>query len=126
MRRPYRSLRGGAAARFARVRSALLLALLGVACLTALSGTFAAAAGASPTTAYVVNEASDSVTPIELATDAPGEEIKVGKAPFGIAITPDGKIAYVANAFSNSVTPIELATNKAGAAITVEIGRAHV
>ena len=70
-----------AAARFARVRSALLLALLGVACLTALAGTFAAAAGASPGTAYVTNYGSNSVTPIDLASNTAGPEITVVSTP---------------------------------------------
>jgi YVTN family beta-propeller protein len=43
----------------------------------------------------------------------------VGSAPFGIAITPDGKTAYVSNGSSGTVTPIEVATNTAGTAITV-------
>ena len=67
---------------------------------------------------YVTNEVSGTVTPIELATNEPGDEIKVGTYP-GVAITPDGKTAYVANYGSDSVTPIEVATNKAGPEIKV-------
>jgi YVTN family beta-propeller protein len=38
--------------------------------------------------AYVTNASSDTVTPIDLATNAPGAPIPVGDAPAGIAITP--------------------------------------
>ena len=68
-------------------------------------------------TAYVTNSQSESVTPIELATNKAGTEIKVGERPFGIAITPDGRTTYVADFENDSVTPIELATNKAGTEI---------
>jgi YVTN family beta-propeller protein len=101
-----------------RARLALLTLLLGASSLTALAGG-AAMAAAAPGTAYVTNEGSGSVTPIEVATNEPGAEIQVGSGPEGIAITPDGKTAYVANVKSFSVTPIELATNKAGNAIKV-------
>ena len=40
------------------------------------------------TSAYVTNQGSDSVTPIEVQTNTPGKEIKVGTAPTGVAITP--------------------------------------
>src|SRR5207244_6575837 len=43
-----------------------------------------------------------------------------GKAPQGIAITPDGKTAYVANEVSSTVTPIAVATNTPGPAISVD------
>ncbi len=69
--------------------------------------------------AYVANAGSDTVTPIELATNEPGAEIKVGEAPEGIAITPDGKTAYVVNYGSDTVTPIDVATSEPGAEIKV-------
>ncbi len=62
---------------------------------------------------------SDSVTPISTATNKAGKAIKVGIAPYYIAITPNGKTAYVANSNSGTVTPISTATNKAGKAIKV-------
>ena len=57
------------------------------------------------------------MTPIDLTTDTPGTEIKVGEDRFAIAITPDGKTAYVGNESSHSVTPIDVATNTPGAEI---------
>lgn len=57
----------------------------------------ATAATARPVTAYVVNYADDTVTPIDLATGTPGATIPVGSGPTAIAITPDASKAYVAN-----------------------------
>jgi YVTN family beta-propeller protein len=62
------------------------------------------------------------VTPINLATNKPGAEIKVGSVPQRVAITPDGKTAYVTNDLFNSVTPINLATNTPGTEIKVGAG----
>ena len=49
-----------------------------------------------------------------------GPPIAVGRVPFGIAITPDGKTAYVANIYSNDVSVIDTETNQVvGPAIAV-------
>src|ERR1700676_3893715 len=64
------------------------------------------AASFSGPTAYVVNNGSNSVTPIATATNTAGTPITVGSAPDAIAITPNGATAYVVNNGSNSVTPI--------------------
>ena len=72
-----------------------------------------------PVTAYVVNSQSNTVTPIQTATDTAGPAIKVGVSPYAIAITPDGKTAYVGNQDSGTVTPIRTATDTAGPAIAV-------
>ena len=91
-------------------------AVLVVGCVLGVAGS------AWATTAYVTNGDSNSVTPIELASNTPGAEIKVGREPRGVAITPDGKTAYVTNLGSNSVTPIEVASNTPGAEIKVGSG----
>lgn len=96
-------------------RSASCAALLGVIATLAT----ATPAMARPVTAYVVNYASNSVTPIDPSTGTPGAPIPVGDGPTAIAITPDAAKAYVANGSANSVTPIDLATNTAGPAIPV-------
>ena len=92
------------------------------------SGTDAAPLVASPAlsarsahsvTAYVVNSDSDTVTPIQTATNTAGTPVTVGPGPVAIAITPDGKTAYVLNSHSGTVTPIQTATNTAGTPITV-------
>ena len=64
-------------------------------------------------TAYVVNEFSDSVTPVNTATNTALAPIPVGYAPLAIALTPDGRTAYVANEGAGTVTPIHTATNTA-------------
>jgi YVTN family beta-propeller protein len=69
--------------------------------------------------AYVANFGGNSVTPVNLATDATGTPVKVGKNPYAIAITPNGKTAYVANFGGSSVTPINLATGRPGTPIKV-------
>ena len=83
----------------------------------------AASAGPGiPVTVYVANGGSDTVTPIQTATNTAGPPIPAGSQPFAIAITPDGKTAYVVNSLSGTVTPIDTATNTAGAPITVGNG----
>lgn len=78
--------------------------------------------GGSPVTDYVANQFSGTVSPIAVATDYPGEAIRVGSQPGGVAVTPDGKTVYVTNYGSNTVTPIVVATNSRGAAIPVGRG----
>ena len=39
-------------------------------------------------TAYVANDGSNTVTPIRTATNTAGMPIRVGRSPYGIAITP--------------------------------------
>ena len=43
-----------------------------------------------------------TVTPIDTATNTPGEPIDVGNEPFAIAVTPDGKTVYAANTWENT------------------------
>jgi YVTN family beta-propeller protein len=75
---------------------------------------------------YVADRGSGTVTPIRTATNTAGRPITVGKDPWAIAITPNGKTAYVANndveSLPGTVTPIRTAVNKAGAPITVGNG----
>ena len=80
---------------------------------------FAVAITPDGKTAYVTNRDSNSVTPIDTATNTAGTAIAVGSEPLGVAITPDGKTAYVTNTNSGSVMPIDTATNTASTAITV-------
>jgi YVTN family beta-propeller protein len=80
--------------------------------------TTAAARDPGPT-AFVVNNASDSVTPVSMARRRAGPAIRVGADPSAIAITPNGATAYVVNSGSGTVTPINTATRRAGPAIRV-------
>jgi YVTN family beta-propeller protein len=106
--------------------SAAVVALIAVA-IPGITGVLSDTSAAHPArvprhararTAYVVG-GRDTVTPIATATNTPGKPIKVGKGPWAIAITPDGKTAYVLNANSDTVTPIATATNTPGPPIPV-------
>ena len=77
------------------------------------------ASGDRDPTAFVVNYASGSVTPVNMATRKAGAAIPVGDDPAAIAITPNGRTAYVVNSGSGTVTPITTATRTAGKAIRV-------
>jgi YVTN family beta-propeller protein len=77
------------------------------------------ASGDRDRTAFVVNYASGSVTPVNMATRKAGAAIPVGDDPAAIAITPNGRTAYVVNSGSGTVTPITTATRTAGKAIGV-------
>jgi YVTN family beta-propeller protein len=62
--------------------------------------------------AYVVNSGDGTVSAIDTATNTVvGIPIPVGREPFGVDVTPDGKHAYVANRGSNNVSVIDMATN---------------
>jgi YVTN family beta-propeller protein len=70
-------------------------------------------------TAFVVNSASNSVTPVDLVTRRAGKAIRVGADPIAVAVTPSGAVAYVVNSGSGTVTPIATASRKAGKPIRV-------
>jgi len=71
-------------------------------------------------TAYVADAGTDSVTPIDTATNTPGASFSAaGSTPEAIAFTPDGKTAYVANLGSDTVTAFDTATNALAATIPV-------
>ena len=79
--------------------------------------------GPAPTL-YVANGESDTVTPVNTATNTPGAPIPVGDDPDSIAISPNGLTAWVANLGTaqstncqGSVTPIATSTNTAEAPV---------
>ncbi len=87
----------------------------------------AAHAGATSTsqypTAYVVNEDSHSLQPIDSQTNKAGPQIRITKFGlyWGLAIAPDGATAYVNN-FGGGGTPmfpVNLTTSKVESPITV-------
>ena len=86
------------------------------------------ASSADPVTAYVANQFSETVTPLQVATGQAGTAIPAGANLAYITITPDGKTAYVSNTREgmspeDTVTPIQIATGKAGKAITASTAR---
>src|ERR1019366_9235550 len=48
-------------------------------------------------TVYAVSDTTGTVTPIFTATSTAGKPIKVGKDPYNLAITPNGRVAEVVN-----------------------------
>lgn len=71
-------------------------------------------------TAYVTDDSSDQVTPINLSSGTVEKPISVPGGPEGIAVTPNGATAYVAEPQSNTVTPINLKTGVVGSPIEVQ------
>jgi DNA-binding beta-propeller fold protein YncE len=57
------------------------------------------------------------VTPIDTATNTAGRNIKVGRTPSSIVITPDGKTLYAVG--NTTLFPISTATNTVGKPIYV-------
>jgi YVTN family beta-propeller protein len=78
--------------------------VLTVAMLIALT---APAPAAADRTAYVTDNSSNTVTPIDIATNTAGTPITLGGSPVSVAITPDGKTAFVTTLGSDGVTPID-------------------
>jgi YVTN family beta-propeller protein len=70
-------------------------------------------------TAYVTNQGSDTVTPIDVATMTAAAAIPVGRLPGAIAVAPDGRTVYVANGDETTITPIHVATGIAAPVIQV-------
>jgi YVTN family beta-propeller protein len=58
--------------------------------------------------AYITNDGSGNVTLIDTATNTVIDTVPVGKAPFAVAVSPNGGTVYVANIASSSagVEPI--------------------
>jgi DNA-binding beta-propeller fold protein YncE len=50
----------------------------------------------------------DALGVINTATLIAEEPIKVGRRPYWVAVSPDGRTAYVANSGSNDVSIVEL------------------
>ena len=76
----------------------LVAALVFVLELVALLPMAATASAATiPGTVYVVNRSSDSITPIDVPSNAIRPNIAVGHFPGAIAVTPNGATAFVTN-----------------------------
>jgi YVTN family beta-propeller protein len=55
---------------------------------------------------YVTNYGEDTVSVIDLSTNAVVQTIPVGDGPYGISVTPSGDFVYVVNQLSNTVSVI--------------------
>jgi len=67
---------------------------------------------------YVANGRSDSVSVINATTNKVIGEIRLGKLPAGVALTPDNAFAYVAVQGSQNVSVIDTATGSVIATVT--------
>jgi len=61
--------------------------------------------------AYISNAGSNTVSVINIATNAVVATVPVGAFPAGVAVNPAGAFAYVANRDSNNVSVIDTHTN---------------
>ena len=124
----FRAGRDGAAPvspRFRRLDAALVRGrcarlLLAASCAAGcLVGVSSAIAG-SPVayTAWVDNNGSNTVTPINTATNATGTSVSL-TSPTAIAITPNGQTALIASWTGGTVTPVTLSTGAKGTPIAV-------
>jgi YVTN family beta-propeller protein len=71
---------------------------------------------------YVTNQGDNSVSVIDTRMQSVIATVAVGQAPFGVAVSPDGRRVYVANFTSNSVSVIDGSTLRVTATIAVGAG----
>ena len=69
------------------------------------------------TAAVVVNQASDDVTIVAAATRTELRTVRVGSAPDGVAVSPDGARAYVSNYLSRTVSVLAISPPASAAVI---------
>ena len=97
-------------------RSVVAMTTLALACFVAPMATLAQ-------NAYITNanNTNGTVSVIDTTTEVVSATILVGtNAPYGVAVTPDGRKVYVANGLGASVSVIDTATNTViGSPITV-------
>src|SRR5438128_417826 len=61
--------------------------------------------------AYIANNGSNSVSVIDIATNAVTATVKVGSFPVGVSANPTGSRVYVTNQGGNSVSVLDTTTN---------------
>ena len=62
-------------------------------------------------TAYVGNTSNNTISVINLVTNAVIATIPVGQTPYGVSVSHDGTKAYITNGLGNTVSIINTATN---------------
>ena len=83
-----------------------------------VSSAGALAMAAEGRTVYVANPGGDTITPINTATEEPGQPIVVGPSPDAMVVTPDGRTVLVLT--STGVTPVDALTNRAGKPVAIQ------
>ena len=61
---------------------------------------------------YVSNGRAGTVSVLDATSGEVTNTLKVGKRPWGIALSPDSKFLFAANGPSNDVSVVDLATSK--------------
>jgi YVTN family beta-propeller protein len=82
-------------------------------------GFLAAAASARDPVAWVANYASNTVSPVNVATRKAGPQIPARSGPRAVAATPDVTTVYVADSLAGTVTLIDTKTGRVYAPVTV-------
>ena len=72
--------------------------------------------------AYATNATSNEIEVVSLRTGSPQAPIKVGSAPTGLDISPDGKTLYVANSGGNDLSVVDLRTGVVTKTVPVVAG----
>ena len=72
--------------------------------------------------AVTANNTSDSASLVDLAKSAVVKEVPVGKRPFCVAVSPDGKRAAITNWLSNTVTILKVEPPSLSIISTVDVG----
>ena len=76
-------------------------------------------ANAKTSYAYVANNSGNSVSVVNLTTNAVVATIPVGSFPYGVAVNQAGTLAYVTNAGANTVSIISTATKAVTGTLTL-------
>src|ERR1700751_4968546 len=97
-----------------RLRHATRWLLVGIA-LAVLVGVPIVATGASaaqPTRIYVTNYLDNTASILNGRDNAVVATVRVGRAPAGIAVSPDRRSVYIANSGSDTVSVLDSASNR--------------
>jgi YVTN family beta-propeller protein len=70
--------------------------------------------------AYAANLSTNEVLVIATATGNVVKRVRVGKAPYGVIVSLDGKHVFVLNRISNTISVIDTATNEVAATVPKE------
>jgi YVTN family beta-propeller protein len=65
------------------------------------------------TTLYAANSRSNSISVVDLKSNAVRASVPVGRDPYGAALSPDGRRLYSGDKVDNTLTVIDTGTNKA-------------
>jgi YVTN family beta-propeller protein len=82
-------------------------------------GQFPTGVATTDLTAVVTDSQSDSLSVVDLASDAVTRTVSVGSFPVAVALSSDGSTAYVANFKGNSLSVVDLSTGAVTPTVSV-------